>query len=102
HLHIHPLRVHVLEALFRCEAQFGALDGKTFAVTDDSSQPGSWLIAAAVPGLSSVNGLPETLRHQMGMNVDTAHSVLLYDSHHCAGHPLSIREFSLGLNGRKA
>src|SRR5215468_4538725 len=73
HLHIHPLRVHVLEALFRCEAQFRALDGNAFAVTDDSSQPGSWLVAAAMPGLSSVNSLPETLRHEMGMNVDGPH-----------------------------
>jgi hypothetical protein len=36
----------------------------------------------------------------MGMNVNTAHSVLLHGHRHCAGHALSIREFSWGLNGR--
>lgn len=64
HLHVYTLRVHVLEALCRCEAQFGCLDGTAFVVTDGSAQAGPWLIADAVPRVASVNGLPETLRHQ--------------------------------------
>jgi hypothetical protein len=54
-----------------------------------------------VPVAASLGGPPEALWGQMGMNIDAAHSVLLHDPRHRAGHALSIREFSRGLNGRK-
>src|SRR5262245_21065322 len=77
HLHIHALSVHVLQTLLRREAQFWRLDTDAFSRANQSAQTVPRLMAKSVPGLSGIDALPETLWHQMGMNVDGPHVHLL-------------------------
>src|SRR5881296_3593705 len=73
HLHIRTLRVHVLETLFRRETHFGRGDGTAFPLAHHIPRAVAWLMADAVPRLAGGNGLPETLRYEMGMYVNGAH-----------------------------
>ena len=76
HLHVDALRLHVLDALLRSETQLGR-DSDAFLLIHDNPRAIPRLVPYPVPGIAGINGPPQTLRHQMGMDVDTAHTVLL-------------------------
>src|SRR6266540_2867779 len=72
-LDVYALFVHVLQALFRRETQFGCLHADAFVGAHHRPQSAPRFEAETMPGLPGVNGLPETLRHQMRMNVNAPH-----------------------------
>src|SRR5262245_41363514 len=72
-LDVYALFVHILQALFRRETQFGCLHADAFVGAHHRPQSAPRFEAETMPGLPGVNGLPETLRHQMRMNVNALH-----------------------------
>ncbi len=64
----------VLESLFRGQADLGGGEAGALAVrAEERAEPVAGLVPEAVPLPAGGGGLPEGLRHQMGVNVDRSH-----------------------------
>jgi hypothetical protein len=75
HLHIHALRVHILQALLRREPELGRRDEAVLPLHDQ--QPGaiSGLMPYRMPGTAGCNGPPQPLGHEMSVDVYRAHEI---------------------------
>src|SRR3989454_4666150 len=74
-LHVHALRVHVLQPLFGREAHLGRVELRALAVAQHGTEAVAGLVTEAVPVPPSVDGLPQGPRHEMRVDVDGLHGV---------------------------
>jgi hypothetical protein len=75
HLHVHALRIHVLDPLLGREAHLGRGEAGALAVgPQEGAEPLAGLVPEAVPDAARLGGLPERARHQVGVDVDGPHA----------------------------
>ena len=72
-VNINALGVHVLDPLFYGGLKLGVGYSVPFAVTHGEAIAGLGFMGHAVPIAAAGNGIPEALRHQVGVNVNGTH-----------------------------
>ncbi len=78
HLRVDTLSVHVAQTLFGRESHLEVRDAALPSVRHRGAETLAGLEARPVPGLSGVDGAPQTLRHQVRVDVDGAHRCFFY------------------------
>ena len=73
HLEVGTLGVHVGEALFRGVPDLGGVDQDSLAVADYELVVAVDFVAHSVPIFAGLEGLPQDLRGQVGVNVENFH-----------------------------
>ena len=73
-LDVHPLRVHVLQPLFRGEAHLGRREADAPSASQHGADPVARLMTKAVPFAAGFRRLPEGSRHEVGVDVDGLHA----------------------------
>ena len=77
HVHVHAQGVHVGQALLRRPAGLGRKLPPRASRHQDGASVGVLFPPQGVPVAAALGGAPETLRRQVGVNVDAAHVRLL-------------------------
>ncbi len=73
HLHVHFLRVHVLQAFLHRVAHLGRTEARAHAASHHRAQALARLVTKAMPFLFRVDGLPQRFRDDVGMDVYRFH-----------------------------
>src|SRR5881396_1385085 len=73
HLHVHALRVHVFQPLFRREAHLRRGEVRALAASYQCADAVAGFVTKAVPIPSGVGGPPQGPRHEMSVDVDGPH-----------------------------
>jgi hypothetical protein len=73
-LHVHTLRVHVRDPLFRGEANLLRAERDALAVAHEAADALAGLVTKAVPLATGLGGAPRRARHEMRVDVDALHA----------------------------
>jgi hypothetical protein len=73
-LHVHALRVHVLQPLLDREAHFGRAEGNAPATARQGAEAFARLVPVAEPLTAGLDRSPQRLGHEVGVDVDGTHA----------------------------